>query len=76
MMVGMHFSPVVVTLDHPSPTTVPCYCGVNNTGDEGEVGVDRFAELLDLSSERDVADFVIRRFFEKPYMRSLMECML
>ena len=71
-MVSMHFSPFVVTLDHPSPTTVPCECGGNNKGDEGDVGVDRFAELLDFSSDRDVADFVIRRFFKKPSMRSLM----
>ena len=63
MMVSMHFSSVVVTLDHPSPTTVRCDCGGNNTGYEGEVGVDRFAELLDFSSGRDVADFVIRRVF-------------
>ena len=76
MMVSLHFSPVVVTLDHPSPTTVHCDCGGNNTGGEGEVGVDRFAELLDFSSGRDVAYFVIRRFFEKPYLRSLMEGML
>ena len=62
MMVSMHFSPVIVTLDHPSLTTVHCDCGGNNTGDEGEVGVDRFAELIDFSSGRDVADFVIRRF--------------
>ena len=63
LMVSMHFSPVVVTLDHPIPTTVHCDCGGNTTGDEGEVGVDRFAELLDFSSGRDVVDFVIRRFF-------------
>ena len=62
-MVSMHFSTVVVTLDHPSPTTFHCDYGGNNTGDEGEIGVDRFAELLDFSSGRDVADFVIRRFF-------------
>ena len=65
MMVSMHFSPVFVTLDHPSPTIVHCDCGGNNTGDEGEVGVDRFAELLDFSSGRDVADFVIRSFFRE-----------
>ena len=76
MMVSMHFSPVVVTLDHPSPTTVPCDYGVNNTGDEEEVGVDRFAELLDFSSDRDIADSVIRIFCLKPSMRSLMEGML
>ena len=62
-MVSMHFSSVVVTLDHPSPTTVCCDCGGNNTGYEGEVGVDRFAEILDFSSGRDVADFVIIRVF-------------
>ena len=61
LMVSMHFSSVVVTLDHPSPTTVNF--GGNNTGYEGDVGVDRFAELLDFSSSRDVADSVIRRFF-------------
>ena len=76
MMVIMHFSPVVVTLDHLSPTTVHCYCGGNNTRDEGEVGLDRFAELIDFSSGRDVADFVIRRFFENPSLRSLMGGML
>ena len=46
-----------------NPNTVHCDCDGNNTGDEGEVGVDRFAELHDFSSGRDVADFVIRRFF-------------
>ena len=76
LMVSMHFSPVFVTLDHPSPTIVHCDFGGNNTGDEGEVGVDRFAELLDFSSGRDVADFVIRRFFENPSLRSLMGGML
>ena len=64
-MVSMHFSSFVVTLDHPSPTTFPCECGGNKTGDEGEVGVDCFAELLDFSSDRDVADFAIIRFFRE-----------
>ena len=59
----MHFSPVVVTLDHPIPNKVHRDCGGNNTGDEGEVRVDRFVELLDFSSGRDAADFVIIRFF-------------
>ena len=63
LMVSMQFSPIVVTLDHSSPTTVHCDCGRNNTGDEGEVGVNRFVEILDFSYGRDVADFVIRRFF-------------
>ena len=63
-MVIMHFSPVVVTLDHLSPTTVHCYCGGNNTGDEGEVSADRFAEIFDFSYCRDVADSVIKRFFQ------------
>ena len=63
LMVSMYFSPVVVTFDHRSPTTVHCDCGGNNTGYEGEVGVDGFAELLVFSSSRDVADSVIRRFF-------------
>ena len=63
LMVSMHFSPVVVTLYHPSTTTVNCDCGGNNTGEEGEVGVDRFSELFGFSSGRDVADFAIRRFF-------------
>ena len=62
-MVSMHFGPAVVILDHPSPTALHCDCGGNNTGDEGEVDVDQFAELLDFSYGRDVADFVIRRFF-------------
>ena len=62
-MFSLHFSPVVVTLDHPSPTTVHCGCGGNNTGDEGEVGVDRFADLLDFSYGRDGAYFLIRRVF-------------
>ena len=75
-MVSMNFSPVLVTLDHPSPTTVPCDFGVNNKRNEGEFGVDRFAELLESSSDRDVADFVIIIFFEKPSMRSLMGGML
>ena len=65
MMVSMNFSPVFVTLYHPTPTTVHCDCGRNNTGYEGEVGVDRFVELLDFSSGRDVADFVIIRFFQE-----------
>ena len=59
----MHFSPVVVTLDNLIPTTVHCVFGGNITGYEVEVGVDRFAELLDFSSGRYVADFVIRRVF-------------
>ena len=63
LMVSMYFSPVIVTFDHRSPTTVHCDCGGNHTGDEVDVGVDRFAELLDFSSGRDVADFVIRRVF-------------
>ena len=63
LMVSMHFSSVVFSLDHPSPTTVCCDCGGNNTGYEGEVGVDRFAEILDFGSGRDVADFVIIRVF-------------
>ena len=62
-MISMHFSPVVVTLDYPSSTTVHCDCGGNKTGYEGEVGVDRFAGLLDFSSGRYVADFVSRRVF-------------
>ena len=64
-MVSMNFSPVVVTSDHPIPTKVFCDCGGNNTGDQGEFGVERFAELLDFSSDRDVADFLIRRFFQE-----------
>ena len=75
-MIRMHFGPVVVILDHPSPTTVHCDCGGNNTGDEVEVGVDRFLEHLDFSSGRDGADFVIIRFFENPSLRSLMEGIL
>ena len=63
LMVSMHFGPVLVILDHPSPTTVHCDCGGNKTGDEGEVGVDRFAEVLGFSSGRDGADFVIISFF-------------
>ena len=70
-MVSMNFSPVVVTLDHPSPTTVHCDCGGNNTGDEGEIDVDHFAELLDFSSGRDVTDFVIRRFFREAISKVL-----
>ena len=63
LMVSMHLGRVVVILDYPSPTTVYCYCGGNNKEDEGEVGVDRFWEILDFSYGRDVADFVIRSFF-------------
>ena len=66
----MHFGPVIVIFYHPSPTTVHCDCSGNITRDEGEVGVDRFAELLDFSPGRDGADFLIRRFFEKPYLSS------
>ena len=65
MMFSMHLSPVFVTLVHPIPTTVQCDRAGNNTGDEGEVGVDRFVEILDFSSGRDVADFVIIRFFQE-----------
>ena len=65
LMVSIHFSPFIVTLDHPIPTTVHCDYGGNNTGDEVEVGVDRFEELLGFSSGRDVTDFVIRRFFRE-----------
>ena len=75
-MVSIHFSVDVVTLDHPSPTTVQCDCGGNNAGDEEEVVVDHFAELLDFSSGRDVADFVMRRFSEKTFLRSFLEGML
>ena len=75
-MVSMHFGQVVVILDHPSPTTVHCDFGGNKAGDEGKVCVDRFAELLDFSSGRYGADFVIRRFFEKSSMRSLVEGIL
>ena len=70
-MFSMHFIPVIVTLDHPRPTTVHCDYGGNNTGDEGEVGVDRFEELLGFSSGRDVADFVIRRFFREAISKVL-----
>ena len=63
MMASLHFGPVVVILDHPIPTTVHYDCGGNNIRDEGEVGVDRFAKLLDFSYGRDGADFVIRGFF-------------
>ena len=65
LMFSMHLSPVVVTLVHPIPTTVQRDCAGNNTGDEGEVGVDRFGEILDFSSGRDVVDYVIRRFFRE-----------
>ena len=75
-MVSMHFGPVVVILDHPSPTTVHCDCGGNNTSNEVEVGVDLFAELLGFSSGRDGADFVIRRFFNNPSLRFLVEGLL
>ena len=43
LMVSMHFSTVVVTLNYPSPSTVHCDCDGNNTGDDCRINFGKLA---------------------------------